>query len=704
MEAKNIMNNFGEKVNFIWNIANLLRGPYKPEKYGDIILPLSVLRRFDCILEPTKPKVLEKAKEVDIPELLNAAAGFKFHNKSKYDFEKLLDDPDNIAENLRAYIRGFSSNIREIMENFDFDKEITKLNSNNLLFLVVKEFNKLDLHPEKVSNQEMGYIFEELIRRFSENAEAGDHYTPREVIELMVNIIFNGEEDELTNPGNISTIGDFACGTGGMLSVAENYIHEMNPNAEVALYGQEINDQSYAICKADMLIKGEGDNADNIALGNSLTNDLHKGLRVRYGLMNPPFGVSWRKDSKEVKKEHKDQGFDGRFGAGTPRTSDGSLLFLQHMLSKMKTDKKGSRMAIIFNGSPLFTGDANSGESEIRRWIIENDLLEGIIALPEELFYNTGIATYIWVLSNRKNDDLEKGPIRKDKIQLVDATDFSKPMRKSLGKKRNKISEQQINRIGELYGAFQDNEKSKIFDKEEFGYLKVRIERPLKLNFKITEERIENIYAENTFSKLFDEEKYKKLKKLSEAPEFKSKDKKKLEKLEEGKKLQEKILNRVKEHIDQDTVWKNRKEFKEVLKDILGDLDLKRSLMKAVRQGLAKRDETADYCKKRGKIESDTDLRDYERIPFSHKVEEYRQDYSDFVEKEKDNITAHFENEVKPHVPEAWVDYSYTRVGYEIPFTRYFYEFEELEPSHEIKEDIEKLEAEINEIMQKVLG
>ncbi|MCF8001796.1 MAG: type I restriction-modification system subunit M [Halanaerobiales bacterium] len=698
------MNNFGEKVNFIWNIANLLRGPYKPEKYGDIILPLSVLRRFDCILEPTKPKVLEKAKEVDIPELLNAAAGFKFHNKSKYDFEKLLDDPDNIAENLRAYIRGFSANIREIMENFDFDKEITKLNSNNLLFLVVKEFNKLDLHPEKVSNQEMGYIFEELIRRFSENAEAGDHYTPREVIELMVNIIFNGEEDELTNPGNISTIGDFACGTGGMLSVAENYIHEMNPNAEVALYGQEINDQSYAICKADMLIKGEGENADNIVLGNSLTNDLHKGLRVRYGLMNPPFGVSWRKESKEVKKEHKSQGFDGRFGAGTPRTSDGSLLFLQHMLSKMKTDKKGSRMAIIFNGSPLFTGDANSGESEIRRWIIENDLLEGIIALPEELFYNTGIATYIWVLSNRKNDDLEKGPIRKDKIQLVDATSFYKKMRKSLGAKRNKISKKQINRITEIYGAFQENEYSKIFDKEEFGYLKVRIERPLKLNFKITEDRIENIYSENTFSKLFDDEKYKKLKKLSEAPEFRSKDKKKLEKLEEGKKLQEKILNRLRENTDREKVWKNREEFKEVLKDILGDLDLKRSLMKAVRNGLAKRDETADYCKKRGKIESDTDLRDYERIPFSHKVEKYKQDYSNFVEQEKDNITAYFENEVKPHVPEAWVDYSYTRVGYEIPFTRYFYEFEELEPSHEIKEDIEELEAEINKIMQKVLG
>jgi len=489
-----------------------------------------------------------------------------------------------------------------------------------------------------------------------------------------------------------------------MLSVAENYIHEMNEDAQVIVFGQEINAQTYAICKSDVLIKGEGEDADNIALGNSLTNDKHKGLKVRYGLMNPPFGVSWSKDKNEVKKEHRNQGFDGRFGAGTPRVSDGSLLFLQHLISKMKEDKRGSRMAIIFNGSPLFTGDANSGESEIRRWIIENDLLEGIVALPENLFYNTGIHTYIWVLSNRKNDNLEKGPVREDKIQLVDARDFYKKMRKSLGEKRHKISDKQIEEISRIYGDFQENDNCKIFDKEEFGYLKVRIERPLKLNFKITEERIQNIYSENKFSKLFDEEKYNKLKKLSESPDFKAKQQKKLEKLEEGKQLQEKILDRLRKNIDEEKAYKNREEFKDVLDDILGDLELKKSLRKAVRKGLAKRDEIADYCKKRGKIESDTDLRDYERIPFSHKVEEYKKDYSDFVEKEKDNIKAYFENEVKPHVPEAWVDYSYTRVGYEIPFTRYFYEFEELESSSEIKKDIEELESEINETMKKVLG
>jgi type I restriction enzyme M protein len=697
------MNNFGDKINFIWNIANVLRGPYKPEHYGEVILPMAVLRRFDCLLASTKEKVIKRAKIVDIPEILNHEAGFDFHNKSDYDFAKLLDDADNIAANLRAYIRGFSSNIREIMEHFNFDKEISKLDTNNLLFIIIRDFHLIDLHPEEVSNEDMGYIFEELIRRFSENAEAGDHYTPREVIKLMVNILLNEEEDYLTNPGNITTIGDFACGTGGMLSVADEYIKELNPDAQVEVFGQEINPQSYAICKSDILIKGE--NAGNIALGNSLTkDDKHPDVKIRYGLMNPPFGVSWSQYGEDINKEHKALGFDGRYGAGTPRVSDGSLLFLQHLMSKMKTDSKGSRIAIIFNGSPLFTGDADSGESEIRRWVIENDYLEGIIALPDNLFYNTGISTYIWIISNRKNNNLEKGPIRKDKIQLVDATSFYQKLRKSLGAKRHEITESQIEEITRIYDNFKENEYCKIFDKEELGYLKVKIERPLKLNYKITEDRIMNIYSENTFSKLFDEDKHNELKILSEVPDFKTKDRKKLEKLEEGKLIQDKILNRLRNHINEDKVWKNREKFKKELDSILADLDLKTSLVKAVRNGLSERDETADYCKKRGKIESDTDLRDYERIPFSRKVEEYKQDYSEFVEREKENITAYFEKEVKPHVPEAWVDYSYTRVGYEIPLTRYFYKFEKLEASHEIMKDIKSLETEISELMQKVLG
>jgi len=688
------LTNFNTKIQLCMNISNLLRGIYKPNRYGDIVLPFVVLKRFDDLLKDTKKKVLDNK---NAPELIKKdIAGEKFYNDSNFDFENLLDDPENIKENFNNYLNGYSENIRDIVANFDLNKEIKKLEKNNLLYLIIKEFNKINLHPEVVSNEEMGYIFEELIRKFSENAEAGDHYTPSEIVKLMAELVIGQDKEYIKNPNNIFSIADFAAGTGKMVFTGKKYIKKKNPKADTILYGQEINPQSYAICKSDLLI--QGDDPTKIKLGNTLTNDMHKDVTVRYGLMNPPFGVSWSNGSKKVKDEHKQQGFNGRFGAGTPRVSDGSLLFLEHLISKAKTDEHGSRFGIIFNSSPLFTGDADSGESEIRRWIIENDYLEAIVALPKSSFYNTSIGTFLFVLSTNKPKR------RKNKIQLIDASSFYSKLRKSLGNKSNEMQKKHIDKIVSLYEKFENNKHSKIFDKEEFGYLKVRIERPLKLNFKITEDRIENIYSENTFSKLFDETKYKKLKKLSEAPEFKSKDKKKLEKLEKGKKLQEKILNRLRENIDQDKVWKNRKEFKEILKDILGDLDLKRSLMKAVRQGLAKRDENADYCKKRGKIESDTDLRDYERIPFSHKVEGYKQDYSDFVEKEKDNITAYFENEVKPHVPEAWVDYSYTRVGYEIPFTRYFYEFEELEPSHEIKEDIEKLEAEINEIMQKVLG
>ena len=696
------MKNFGEKINFIWNIANLLRGPYKKEDYGDVILPMAVLRRFDCVLEPTKNKVLEKAKTVDIDKILNKITGHNFNNKSKYDFKTLLDDPDNIAENLRAYIRGFTPNIREILENFDFDKEIKKLDKNNKLYLVVKKFNKVDLHPDVVANQEMGYIFEELIRRFSENADAGDHYTPREVIRLMVKLLLMGEEDELTKPGLVTTVGDFACGTGGMLSETTKYIKEMNADAQIEVFGQEINPQSYAICKSDILIKGQ--EANNIVWGNSLTDeDGHKNLQVRYGIMNPPFGVTWNSYSRPIKNEHKQLGFSGRFGAGTPRTSDGSLLFLQHMLSKRKIDEKGSRMAIIFNGSPLFTGDAGSGESEIRRWIIEKDLLEGIIALPDNLFYNTGINTYIFVLSNRKNSNPENGPVRKDKIQLVDATDFYVDMRKSLGSKRHEISDKQIEEIRKIYEDFRENKYCKIFPKEEFGYLKVRIERPLQLNFKITRDRIENIYTERSFNRLFDEEKYHKLKTLSEAPDFKTRDKKKLKKLEKGRTLQQKILNRLKNNRS-DTLYKNRKQFRKVLKAILDDLNLKNSLFKAVLMGLSERDETADICMKRGKIEPDTDLRDYERIPLSKKVADYQQNTKDHVKSERENIERYFEEEVKPHVHSAWVDYAYTRVGYEIPFTRYFYEFEELESSEKIKQEIEDIEKDIKSLMNSVLG
>ncbi|MTI66594.1 MAG: SAM-dependent DNA methyltransferase [Firmicutes bacterium] len=695
------MQKFNEKVNFIWKIAELLRGPYKPEKYGDVILPMAVLRRFDCLLEPTKDEVVKKAKSTDIEKILNNTAGYDFSNKSRFGFNNLINDPDNIKANFETYLQGFSANIREIMENFEFEKEVRKLDDNNLLFLVVKEFNQIDLHPEIVSNQEMGYIFEELIRRFSENAEAGDHYTPREVIELMTNVIFNNLEDELTKKGSIFTIGDFAAGTGGMLSVATNYIKEMNPDAQVEVFGQELNPQSYAICKSDILIKGQ--KSKNIVQGNSFTQDGHRNLNMRFALMNPPFGVDWKKDKDFIKKEVKELGFDGRFGAGTPRTSDGSLLFLQHMLSKMNTDEKGSRMAIIFNGSPLFTGDAGSGESEIRRWILENDLLEGIIALPTDLFYNTGIATYIWILTNRKNDNILNGPVRKGKIQLVDATSFFHKMRKSLGSKRNEISKADIKEITRIYGAFEENEYSKIFDNKDFGYLKVTIERPLQLNFKISEDRIENIYGENAFSKLYDEEKVKDLVLKKEKKTIKKKELTKLEKLNEGKRLQDNIINTLKENIS-DKVYKNREEFKRVLEDILGEYSLKKSLFKAVLMGLSERDEDADYCYKGKKKEADTNLRDTETIPLSIDVEEYYVDTTKHIKKEKKNILEYVDREVSPHVKEFWIDHKKTKIGYEIPFTRYFYKYEELRSFKEIMGEIEELEKEIQVEIKKVLG
>ena len=671
------MNNFQEKVNFIWSIAELLRGPYRKEQYGDVILPMAVLRRFDCILAETKPEVLKKYEELkksglqNIDPVLNRISGQEFNNKSKYDFEKLLADPDNIASNLRNYINGFSKNVREIIEHFDFDKEITKLNDNNLLYLVVSEFNKIDLHPDKVSNIEMGYIFEELIRRFSEHGEAGDHYTPREVIRLMVNILLNEDNEELTQPGLVTTVYDCCAGTGGMLSVTENYMRELNPGIQVELFGQEINPQSYSICKSDMLIKGH--NADNIILGDSFTEDGHRGKTFRYMLTNPPFGVEWKKAEKFIREEHEREGYNGRFGAGLPRISDGSLLFLQHLISKMRQDEKGSRIAIIFNGSPLFTGDAGSGESEIRRWIIENDMLEGIIALPDQLFYNTGISTYIWIVTNRKNKDPMKGPVRTGKIQLVNAVDFYQKMRRSLGNKRNEITEEQIREITRIYGEFKENEYCKIFDNEDFGYQKIVIERPLRLNFQVTEERINKLYNERAFENLA------KSRKKGEIG---------LKEIEQGKKLQQQIIDAL-QTMDSAILYKNRDEFTKVLKKAFKEagINLNSSLLKAVLSALSERDETADICvDNKGNPEPDTELRDTENVPLKEDIYEY------------------FEREVKPHVPDAWIDESKTKIGYEIPFTRHFYKYQPLRSSEEIMKEIIELEKSISEKLKKVMG
>lgn len=670
------VNGFQDKVNFIWSIAELLRGPYRKEQYGDVILPMCVLKRFDDVLEPTKGKILERYKQLrqtslqNIDPVLNRISKQDFNNTSEYNFQKLLDDPDNIAANLRNYINGFSKNAREIIEHFDFDKQITKLDSNNLLYLVVSRFNEIDLHPDTVSNLEMGYIFEELIRRFSEHAEAGDHYTPREVIRLMVNLLLNEDHDHLTQKGLVVTVMDPACGTGGMLSIAEDYMRELNPDIQVEVFGQEINPQSYAICKADMLMKGQ--NADNIVLGDSFTEDGHRGKEFRYMLTNPPFGVEWRKAEKFIREEHEQLGFDGRFGAGLPRISDGSLLFLQHLISKMRKDEKGSRIAIVFNGSPLFTGDAGSGESEIRKWIIENDLLEGIVALPTDMFYNTGIATYVWVISNKKNDDIMVGPVRTGKIQLVNAVDFYEKMRKSLGSKRNEISPDQIKEISRIYGEFKEDEHCKIFDNEDLGYYKIVIERPLRLNFQVNEERIERVKAERAFENLA------KSRKKGEAG---------LKEIEEGKKLQEAIVTML-QGMDS-TLFKNRDDFIKVLKKAAKkhDITLSAQILKALLNGLSERDENADICTdKKGNPEPDTELRDTEIVPLKEDIHEY------------------FNREVKPHVPDAWIDESKTKVGYEIPFTRHFYKYKPLRPSEEILTEIKGLEKDILAKLRKVTG
>ncbi|OZI12962.1 restriction endonuclease subunit M [Bacillaceae bacterium SAS-127] len=670
------MINFQDKVSFIWSIAEVLRGPYKPEEYGKVVLPLAVLRRFDCVLESTKHDVLTnfekfKAMNEDAREpILNRIAKQNFHNTSNYTFQKLLSDADNIADNLRDYINGFSKTARDIMDHFDFDRQIEKLDNNDLLYLTIKRFSEIDLHPEVVSNVEMGYIFEELIRRFSEHAEAGDHYTPREVIGLMTHLLFlHDDVSILTKPGLTQTLYDCAAGTGGMGSVAQDYLLSQNPTAHLEFFGQEINPESYAICKADLLIKGE--DARNIRLGNTLSNDQFAHDKFDYLISNPPYGVDWKSYEKPIKAEHEEQGYNGRFGPGTPRTSDGQLLFLLHLISKMKPvtaeNPQGSRLAIIMNGSPLFTGDAGSGESEIRKYVLENDLVEGIVALPNDLFYNTGIATYIWILTNNK------APLHKGKVCLVNAVGFFKKMKKSMGSKRNEITEEQMNEIVRLYGQFQPSEYVKIFDNEDFGYAKITVERPLRLNFHVTEERIARVTDQKGFANLA------KSKKKGDAGHFE---------MEEGKKLQTQTLY-VLRTLESDTVYKNREAFTKVLKEAFkeANITIGAPVFKAIVAGLSEKDETADVCmKNKTDIEPDTDLRDTENVPL------------------KEDIQVYFEREVTPHVPDAWIDESKTKIGYEIPFTRQFYKYTALRSSAEIMEEIKELEASILEKLKKVMG
>jgi len=661
-----------ELANFIWSIADLLRGDYKQSDYGKIILPFTVLRRLDCVLEPTKQKVLDylpKLKSMKIKNtepVLNKVAGFNFHNKSRLDFEKLKADPDNIAANLRNFINGFSAAGREIIEYFSFNDQITRLDEANLLFLVASRFTEVDLHPDNVSSIEMGYVFEELIRKFSElsNETAGEHFTPREVIRLMVNLLFLNDKEILTQKGIVKTIYDPACGTGGMLSVAENYLRELNPRARLEVFGQEVNPESYAICKSDMLIKGE--NTGNIKFGNSFTIDGLETEKFDYMLSNPPFGVEWKKVQTHIKKEHEVKGYGGRFGAGLPRISDGSFLFLQHMISKMKPTNSGTRLGIVFNGSPLFSGGAGSGESEIRKWIIENDMLEAIIAMPDQLFYNTGILTYVWILTNRKPVE------RKGKIQVVNAVSFFEKMSRSLGNKRNEISDKQIDEITGIYGDFIEGEFCKIFDNEDIGYNRITVERPLRLNFQASKERIDLLENENVFRGL---------------SKPKKKGKAGLQQKEEGEKLQQNILAMLKS-MDGSVIYKDRDKFEEDLKEhckICG-LSLSAPIQKVVLKALSEQDETADICvDKKGNPEPDSTLRDNENVPLKEDIGEY------------------FKQEVLPHVHDAWIDESKTLKGYEINITKYFYKYKPLRSLDEIRADILELEMQTEGLISEVV-
>lgn len=668
------MNNFGEKVSFIWSVADLLRGPYRPNQYKDVMLPMIVLRRMDCVLEPTKEKVLKKYDQKkdgpikDLDPILKRVSGQGFSNTSQFTFDKLKGDPDNLAANLTAYINGFSGNARDIIDHFGFEEHIAKLDANDRLFLVVSRFCEIDLHPDTVSNIEMGYIFEELIRRFNEasNEEAGDHFTPREVIRLMVDLLYTPDADVLTKKGIIKTVYDPACGTGGMLSVSESYMRELNPNARLELFGQDYNSQAYAICGSDMMIKGQS--LDNIRFGDSFTTDYFPEKKFDYMLANPPFGVEWKPQQSFIEKEQKEQGFGGRFGPGLPRINDGSFLFLLHMISKMKPPEEGgTRLAIVFNGSPLFTGAAGSGESEIRRWIIENDMLEAIIALPDQLFYNTGISTYLWVVTNRKEPD------RKGKIQMVDGRTFFKKMRKSLGNKRNEVCEEQGADITRLYGDFVENEYVRIFDNEDFGYARITVERPLRRNYAVTDEHLLRVKEAKAFTNL--------------ALSRKRKDQQAIEaEVAAGLQTQQAIISALTPLRDAGVV-KNRDTFSTMMKQAFSDAGVKvpAPLFKAILSALAEPDDTADVCfDKKGNPEPDPDLRDYENVPL------------------KEEIDVYMVREVLPHVPDAWVDENKTKVGYELNFNRYFYTYTPPRPLEEIEADLREIEREIEGILKEV--
>jgi len=569
------MSNHNEISSFIWNVCDdVLRGLFKQHEYGDVILPFVVLRRLDCVLEGKKDDIIKvhqeyKDKFDDTSKIIHTKLNLKFSNYSRYDLRRLKDEPNKLSENFYDYLSSFSTNVQDIIKNFGLQKHIDKLESNNKLYILIEKFTDIDLHPSNVDNHVMGNIFEELLRKFSEmsNETSGEHYTPRDVVNLLVSLVFSSDKEKLSDPNKIISVYDPCCGTGGMLTIGKDWVHEnINKEVDINLFGQELNPQTYSICKSDFLITDE--EPDHIKLGSTLTSDLHSegNRKFDYMITNPPFGVSWKSEQKQILNESSEYG--GRFSVGTPRVSDGSLLFLQHLISKMET--QGSRIGIVFNGSPLFTGDSGSGESEIRKWIIENDWLESVVSLPDQLFFNTGISTYIWIVTNKKK------PQRKGKVQLIDGSSFYKSMKKSLGSKRKFIGDSQREQLLQTYQNFEENEHSKIFDNEYFGYTKITIEQP---------------------------------------------------KVENGK----------------------------VVRD------------------------------KNGNPKPDSKLRDSERVPLSEDIEEY------------------FTREVEPHLPNSWIDFDKSKVGYEINFTKYFYKHKPLRSSNDISQDLLELKKESENLLYLIM-
>jgi type I restriction enzyme M protein len=752
------ISNYKQHSDLIWNIANLLRGPYRPPQYRRVMIPLTVLRRLDCVLEETKDKVITMHKKLKaekkydtetIESIINQKFKLTFHNISEFTFANLLGDPDKLATNLGNFIAGFSTRARKILEKFKFEEEIEKLDEANRLFEVIKEFASVDLHPDKIPTIEMGYIFEDLVRRFNEqaNEEAGDHFTPREVIKLMVNVLFT-YDDLVYKAGKVIKIYDPTAGTGGMLSESEKLIKDpetgLNPQANVELFGQEYNPESYAICGSDLMIKGE--DVTNLVFGDTLgtgkakegfiDGDGHPDERFHFMLANPPFGVEWKPERDNVTREHKEFGFDGRFGPGLPRINDGALLFLLHMISKMHVPPdsggEGSRIAIVFNGSPLFTGDAGGGESNIRRWIIENDMLETVIGLPDQLFYNTGIFTYVWIVTNRKQ------PERAGKVQLINATDFAWKMKKSLGDKRKRIGDgtdgapNHIEVLTKLYGDFNDKVSmtlgkirtnvdlkrnqskeiflSKIFDNSQFGYLKITVERPLRLNFAVTDERIERFKQTSAYVTL--------------AVSKKRKDKKKIqEEILIGERAQQailEVLESMKPAFPSGELIKGRAIFQEQLADAFTEAEitldgaLKSALLSA--GSLGERDLSAEICTDaKGEPEPDPELRDTENVPlpgdillplpldYEGKKNKGKVDNSRLLELVREHCEAYLKAEVLPHRRDAWIDHRKTKVGFEIPFNRHFYQYEPPRPLEEIEADIEGLEREILAMLAEVV-